>query len=1090
MQTIEEIIKTQSHLVVRQIREATSWTESEEDLRIATERILGEFKNQAKLQDFRGHHEVTIGKGRADSVYNYVVIEYKKPKRLSESNTATGNREVIEQLKTRLYDLEKEERRKITKLFGIGFDGHWFIFVRFRNNSWEISNPLPVTPQTTERFLRALLSLAATGKAFQPAYLSGDFGADSLLSGEGIKTFYKAITNSENPKAQVLFDEWKILFGEVGGYDVKAFEEKIQVLAEFYHIKGKPDPSALLFSVHTYYALFMKLLAAEIMNYFNPMFPSILSRLHQIATGEKLLRELRELEKGGIYRQMGITNFLEGDMFSWYLEAWDTKDKKGEKIDLERVIRDMIGRLDEYDPVTLSIETGESRDLLKELYQNLFPQKIRHDLGEYYTPDWLAQWVIEKVGIKGNPDERILDPACGSGTFLVLAIQKVREFADEKMIPEKELLKKINENVIGFDLNPLAVIAARLNYLIAIRDLIKYGNQIEIPVYLCDSVMTPSEYGELFTNNKGVAAPGGRRGAVKELKTSAETFYIPTEIAASRGLVARYAEELEYCVQHEYSPEEFIQRLKEEDLPVLHEDLHKDLFNMLTSLNKRDKNGIWARIIKNAFAPLFIQPVDYVIGNPPWVNWESLPGEYRQDSKELWFKYNLFPHKGMDAILGKGKKDISMIMTYVAMDKYLKAHGRLGFVITQSVFKTSGAGQGFRRFRINNEIPIAPVYCDDMVKIKPFEAANRTAVIVLERDKELEYPVPYTVWKKKERQKIDSHTPLSAVLERTLRDPFVGKPVDGRDKTSAWITGKTKALEAVNKVLGESAYKAHEGVNTGGANGVYWVEILQELAEGKVLVRNITEGAKRKVRQAEAVIEKDLLYPLVRGRDVRRWQAKPSAHIIMVQDPQKRRGIDESIMKQKYPLTYTYLKQFERVLKSRAAYRRYFKESDPFYSMFDVGSYTLAPWKVSWRYIASEFTCSVISADQDYSNNLIIPDHRLIVVSFQTPEEAHYLCAVLNSAPSRYLVNSYVISTQISTHVLHNIYVPRFDLSVPGHQELASLSKQAHQVAKTGDGTRLRKVEAEIDKLTAPLWNLTAKELRDIQASLKAIVSQ
>ena len=49
--------------------------------------------------------------------------------------------------------------------------------------------------------------------------------------------------------------------------------------------------------------------------------------------------------------------------------------------------------------------------------------------------------------------------------------------------------------------------------------------------------------------------------------------------------------------------------------------------NDLVKLDKANKNGVWARIIKNAFAPLFVGKVDYVAGNPPWVNWESLPQE-------------------------------------------------------------------------------------------------------------------------------------------------------------------------------------------------------------------------------------------------------------------------------------------------------------------------------------------------------------------------------------------------------------------------------------------------------------------------------
>ena len=58
--------------------------------------------------------------------------------------------------------------------------------------------------------------------------------------------------------------------------------------------------------------------------------------------------------------------------------------------------------LSEYEPATLEHEPEEVKDLLKRLYQYLVPKKIRHDLGEYYTPDWLAELVISEVGYDGN----------------------------------------------------------------------------------------------------------------------------------------------------------------------------------------------------------------------------------------------------------------------------------------------------------------------------------------------------------------------------------------------------------------------------------------------------------------------------------------------------------------------------------------------------------------------------------------------------------------------------------------------------------------------------------------------------------------
>jgi hypothetical protein len=76
------------------------------------------------------------------------------------------------------------------------------------------------------------------------------------------------------------------------------------------------------------------------------------------------------------------------------------------------------------------------------------------------------------------------------------------------------------------------------------------------------------------------------------------------------------------------------------------------------------------------------------------------------------------------------------------------------------------------------------------------------------------------------------------------------------------------------------------GLYTGGANAVYWVDIAYKRPDGLVVVRNITEGAKVKVDEVTEPIEPDLLYPLLRGRDVQRWKAEPSAWIIVPHDPE------------------------------------------------------------------------------------------------------------------------------------------------------------------------------------------------------------
>jgi SAM-dependent methyltransferase len=764
----------------------------------------------------------------------------------------------------------------------------------------------------------------------------------------------------------------------------------------------------------------------------------------------------------------------------------------------------LLKRLDEYDPATLSIHPEESRDLFKKLYHYLLPREIRHNLGEYYTPDWLAQRLLNQVDNEFFTAEprrsehrlrekllktRWLDPACGSGTFLVLIIARMKELGRTLFINETELLNAILNNVVGFDLNPLAVLTARVNYLLAIADLLEHRRgEIAIPVYLADSVRMPTMGENLMT------------AGAYEFPTAVGTFSVPA-VLCTKERFDRFCNILEESVRAQISPDAFVTRIERELAPPEWQqsdaDLAKEVYEQILSLHRQGMNGLWARLLKNNFAPLTVGQFDYIVGNPPWVNWEHLPDGYRQKIAPLWVsKYQLFPHKGFDAILGKSKDDISILMTYVVADKLLRDGGKLGFVITQSVFKTAGGGQGFRQFRIpqpnGKPVPLKVLHVDDMVSLKPFEgASNRTAVIVLEKGKPTTYPVPYTVWRKVRGARFTYDSTLEEVIKATVRLHFDAEPVNSSDPTSPWLTARRGALKAVRKVLGKSDYEAHEGVNTGGANAVYWVDIVYKRPDGLMVVRNITEGAKVKVDEMTETIEPDLLYPLLRGRDVQRWKAQPSAWILITHLPgMGLKAIPEKDMQTHYPRTYGYLKRFEKVLRERAAFKRYFTRKDknghtvetgPFYSMFDVGTYTFAPWKVVWREQASIMTASVVGSKD---SKPVVPDHKLMLVDCASEDEAHFVCACLNSSIGQMVAVSYAVEIQMDPHILEHIRIPRFDPKNPVHLRLAELSEQAHEVAKVGDEGRLQEIEAEIDHWAAQLWNLSDDELREIQQSL------
>lgn len=1085
---LEALIEDHAKFMTEQMLKAVEWAGSEEDIRHACNKLIDEFIQKAGLI-VKGRHEYGIAGGRIDSKYGGVVIEYKAPKgtgKITEDKNAPGVRAVVKQIEKRYHDLQAEENVSMKRIFGVGLDGDTFVFVRMRGTKIDVEDPLPVTPYTVQRLLRAIVSVGAGGLSFTPGNLTTYFGAEGKSAKDGVRLIHALIHETDNPKARTFFRQWQILFGEVCGYDIHGQSPKVRKLAKHYLV-ADPEPSELLFAIHTYYAIFMKMLAAEIVASFSPLGTSTLKKLVSAYSSVKLRDEMHNLEHGGIWSQLGIHNFLEGDIFSWYLDAWNEG--------CANAVRALTQSLDQFDPTTLSVDPAESCDLLKHLYQQLFPKDIRHDLGEYYTPDWLADLVLDELGYDGNPDKRLLDPACGSGTFLIRALNRVKTWYDNHQhecgFGEDELLRKILSNLIGFDLNPLAVMAARTNYLMAIRDLLRHTDSVELPVYLCDSIMTPSEYGDLFT---------GQLGNVRRLKTSAGDFNIPSEVTRNRDQIGRYADTLEFCIRNSYSPDEFLERCEAEGIHATEAELHKELFKHLQRLDADNQNGIWARIIKNAFAPLFVGKMDYVAGNPPWVNWENLPKDYRQSTALLWQKYDLFHHKGYKAKLGGGKDDVSTLMTFVAHDTFLAEHGRLGFVITQSVFKTVGGGEGFRSFEYEangTKWYLTPLTVHDLCDIQPFEGAtNRTAVIIVgKKRRSFSYPVPYTVWKKMARGKISSELELNQVRTSTMRMKQAAQPVRYQERTSPWLTVPTQALSGVQKVIGQSDYKAYEGVNTGGLNGCFWIHILEKLPSGELLIENLHDIGKIKVNHVQTVIESDLVYPLLRGRDIQRWHAEPSAHIILANRTDKLAGIPESEMKSRWPKTYAYLKKFEGnpnkpergTLRGRSGYRQYFKSSDPFYSMYNIGPYTIKPVKVFWRQFIPEIrmTLRLPICDANLGKKIPLTQHVVTICPFDNVEEALFFCACGNSSPATLLHSASSTGKSFGQPlILSTIRIPRFEPIDVDHMKLAELSQQCHASAEENKSDKIAELQAEIDEVAAKIWGISTAELKAIQKSL------
>ena len=640
-----------------------------------------------------------------------------------------------------------------------------------------------------------------------------------------------------------------------------------------------------------------------------------------------------EIILGTFARRRGVANYCREDWYCWPLSELGSG--------FDRVMDDILDIVRAYrtPEIPAGFRFDANFDFIKQIYGSMIPKELRRALGEFYTPDWLAEAALQSAVAASEAGDiaalSILDPTCGSGTFLVKAIAMKRESGCG--------LEEILSTVRGMDINPLAVLTAKTNYLLSILDLLDGTTPVAIPVFHTDIIA---------------------------LASSAESRRMPK--------------------------------------------------------------------------------FDIIAGNPPWVNWEYMPASYRRKSQHLWTDYGLLSSKGLD--LSFSKEDVSVLITYIVMDLLLKDRGTLAFVIRQGVFKSAQNGAGFRRFTLRDGTPIRAVKVMDLSGVRVFEDAAASAALFLARKgQETVYPIPYSLWRRSvglKSRAFASCSHLPEVMSQVSIEDLWAAPASKTDRASPWITAPKDRLDAIRPVLGTNPYRARTGVFTGGANAVYWLKI-HGGSGPYITVSNITARAKRKTVPVTAEIEKDLVYPLLRGGDVRKWRVSYSAYLLCPHTPEtKIRPIPQAGLALRAPRTLAYLERFRSGLDARKGFAGWEKEIQrrEFHAILRIGSYTFSPYKVIWRYIASQFICAVIGTVNDpwLGEKLLLPNEKIMYVSTGSEMEAYYLCGLLSSTLISQCVESYMTPTSISTHVLNKLSIPPYDPADRLHSEIAQLCKEGH----------------------------------------------
>ena len=983
-------------------------------------------------------------RGKRDLSYNNVVIEFKGPGKFHGRTTSPAFREAVrERLLPYIRRAARNERLHESDYIGLAIDDRHLAFAQVVDGEITHQNLLPVTARTFGMVVEACR--ACHRRAVTAGNLIEDFGHQSWRGLALMRVMADALADSEaqpDGKIRMLFEEWRTLYGQVADLSTEQLKG-INGTLRFAHSRDSTEIPARLFVVHTFHSLLTKLLAAEIL------------AAHGLASGRffaadlvaveddaELLRRLRvDIEGGAFFEGAGIHGFVEEAIFSWYLDA---AIENGDRSAIAAAIRDVLTGLSLYRTDRLD----GSRDVLRDFYQDLVPELLRKTLGEFYTPDWLVEFTCDRAAVDDWVGTRALDPTCGSGAFLVEMIRRKRQAAARLEMSSAATVRMIVESVWGFDLNPLAVQVSRTNFLMAIADLLRDapGQQVEIPVLLADAVYSPARLPD--SEESVIEYQIGSQ--IADLK-----FLLPTELALDRARLDRVFLVMAELVEAnaDYAACETAlavrkvlrrQQLREWARPL------RSTYDQVLRLHRRGGNGIWFRIVRNFFWSVTAGEFDLIVGNPPWVRWSRLPDAYRDRAKPTCEQYEIFsetPHHGGNEL------DVSGMITYTTADKWLRPGGTLAFVITQTHFQ-SPSSQGFRRFRINPVHRLNPLSVVDMKALRPFpEAANKTSVTLFRKTTRAPiYPVPYRLWtaSKGKSRAVPTGLSMAEVMSRVAVRECEAHPVGGDG--SPWAITARGRFADFSRIRGRSAWvQGRKGITTD-LNGVYFVSV-EASNESTGLIRIATRpdtgrtdlGASRTFQ-----VEPTLLYPLLKGAaDFETCYLKPGRGLFafVPNDGITREACEEAEhrMNASCPNTKKYFRYYERRLRRRSTWSKRMLKA-PFYSIYNVGAYTFAPYKVIWAEQSGAFKAAVaaagavpLSGERPY-----VPDHKIFFVAFEERAAACFLCGLLTSSLVREFVESHNISIQVG-NIFKHLSLPVFDRTRQDHRRLARLVERAHQ---------------------------------------------
>ena len=1003
------------------------------------------------VHNFGSLKERKSGRGRLDAVVNSLIIEYKHNSKLKSQRQKS---EATEQVIDYLVALYKKDKIKYSAILT---DGLYISYFSFLGETVEHTKLRVISVDDIDVIVKAILNNST--KKFDPVNIVRDFSVSSHSESESRKfsrVLFEALSNNCTEKTEMLYEEWKGLMhlsvednGKSGDIEKRRHDLSAIFATE---VKDAETEYKALYALQTTYAVIVKLIACKVVDSL---------RFHDEAreyrdlvdlNSEKLQRFLQQMEDGYSYSNMGIRNFLEGDFFSWYADEhqWNTGFFKS--------VKELVYRIDEYSSFSLEVKY-DPVDVFKDLYMGIIPQSIRHSMGEYFTPEWLADCVVSSA-ISKFPDSkkwRAVDPCCGSGIFIISLIKKIVgdiRVADLNRAEKFRMVEEIIDRVHGIDINPLSVLSARVSYYLALHRLGDVSD-VEIPIYLGDSAIIPTM--RVVDGNECYFY------AVNNLKCKSFNVLLPRRIV-ERADFGKMMSGLQSLVKAENA--DLLANKIKENLTV--EELASEtliaaideLSGSLVELHRKKWDGIWIRIAMNFMMIARLKAFDMIVGNPPWVKWEHLPAAYTKKIKEFCDVRHIFCNDG--GMFGGAQLNICALIANVTAANWLTDDGVLAFLMPDSIM-SQNSYEEFRNFYIDYSKG-SRLYLQSidrwMPPLRPFKVGNKSVMQDFNTyyfaSNAVDYADGVPVREiSKIAKAVDAEINSCQNFESAKRYLVVRDGLARQMATNSTAFTYVSDKYDFRKIVGPSAYLYRTGVESTPFEVFKLVAAGESRRKSHYKFKNkILKTSKYKVDDMPIDgwdLPVEFIYPMLEGPCVKpfSYSCGDNYHIVPYDKNNTTTPVPlKNLMSDNEDLA-AYFSDHRYILDKQSEKSKAMHRGDEFYALSKIGPYTFAPYIVAARdnsYFCASVVGPTITAWGEVKTTICVK-HTIIISqdvegNMISEDEAHYINGVLNSC----IVHEYIHSTFKTNGFSLNkskLFLPKFDRQVKEFMEIAKISKRA-----------------------------------------------